>query len=298
MTDAHETLRVLLVDDEEDFRRSASRALSRRGVVVREAADGVAALIAVRSERPDLVILDLRMPGMDGIETLRRLRGIDDSLPVIVLTGHGSLHDALAGIALEITDFLQKPIDLDALAERVRELVARGARPRPLRERTIRELMRNPDAYPRLLLDQPVREVVETLCDAFLNTVERQGPGVRSARVFDAKGAFVGLVRFSDLLKLVLPGYLRESPYSSYFTGMFLAQCKVIGQRRLEDLLGPDIRVEVDAPLMEGVHLMVVHRLITLPVMDGDRLVGVLTERDVILEIAGAMGWKQEPPAG
>lgn len=298
MADAPETLRVLLVDDEDEFRRSASRSLERRGLAVREAEDGTAALAAVRQERPDLVILDLRMPGMDGIETLRRLRGIDESLPVIVLTGHGSLHDALAGIALEITDFLQKPVDLDALAERVREMVARGGQTGPLRERLIRELMRRPDSYPAVRLDQPVREVVATLCDAFLNTVERAGPGVRSARVYDPEGAFVGMVRFSDLLKLVLPGYLRESPYASYFTGMFLAQCKVIGQRRLEDILGPDIRVEVDEPLMEAVHLMVVHRLITLPVMEEEQLVGVLTERDVILEIARTMGWEPKLPTG
>lgn len=298
MAEAADPIRVLLVDDEEEFRRSASRSLGNRGLAVREAEDGTAALAAVRQERPDLVILDLRMPGMDGIETLRRLRGIDESLPVIVLTGHGSLHDALAGIALEITDFLQKPVDLDALAVRVREMVARGGQKGPLRERLIRDLMRRPESYPAVRLDQPVREVLSVLCDAFLNTVERTGPGVRSARVYDPEGGFVGMVRFSDLLKLVLPGYLRESPYASYFTGMFLAQCKVVGQRRLEDILGPDIRVEVDEALMEAVHLMVVHRLITLPVMEDERLVGVLTERDVILEIARAMGWEAKPPTG
>ncbi len=299
MADAPDALHVLLVDDEDEFRGSAARALERRGFVVREAADGMAALASVRQQRPDLVILDLKMPGMDGIETLRRMRGIDESLPVIMLTGHGSLHDALAGIALEIIDFLQKPVDLDALAVRVREMAARGGPAGTLKERLIRELMRPPESYPAVRLDQPVREVVATLCDAFLNTVERTGPGVRSARVYDPEGGFVGMVRFSDLLKLVLPGYLRESPYASYFTGMFLAQCKVIGQRRLQDILGPDIRIEADEPLMEAVHLMVVHRLITLPVTEDDRLIGVLTERDVILEIARSMGWQPRPsPSG
>lgn len=283
---------LLLVDDDDDFRAAARRALERRGFGVREAAGGAAALDVVADAVPDVVVLDLKMPGIDGIETLRRMRVAHPALPVVVLTGHGSLHDALAGIRLEITDFVQKPVDLDGLGRRLRELLERGgaAGPAALREKSIRELMSDPEVYPRMLVDQPIVEAIDVLCDAFFHSSAVAGTGIRSARVYRRDGRFLGLVRFSELLRLVLPDYLESSPHSSYFTGMFLAQCKLAGQRRIDELLGEPVTVSVDAPLLEAVHLMVSHRLITLPVMAGEELVGVLTERAVILEIRRALG--------
>jgi CheY-like chemotaxis protein len=285
------TVQLLLVDDEEEFRLTTGKALERRGFRVTGAGDGAEALKRIAERRPDVVLLDLKMPGMGGIETLQRLRERDATLPVVLLTGHGNLQDALAGIKLEIADFLQKPIDVDQLCERIHWLLRRDAETRSLREKSISELMVSHTLYPRLYVDQPVREVVDVLCDAFLRPrdEEARSLGLRSALVFDDNGVFLGLVRFSDLLKLVLPNHLGESPYASSFTGMFLAQCKLIGSRQLRELMGERISVALDAPLMEAVHLMVRRRLISLPVMSGARLVGVLRERDLILEIARNM---------
>ncbi len=292
MTEESSAIRLLLVDDEADFRRATRRILERRGFSVEEAASGDEAIASVRRERPDVVVLDLKMPGLSGIETLRRIREIHEALPVIILTGHGSFQDALAGIRMEIVDFLQKPVDIDLLGKRILERLKQ--RPgEPLKERTVADLMVSPALYPKLYLDDPVEEALETLVAGFFQPRDpglAQAQGIRSALVYDRNETFVGLVRFSDLLKVVLPPFLGDSPYTTYFTGMFLAQCKVIGKRKLRELMGENVSVDQLAPLMEAVHLMVRHHLINLPVMAEGKLVGVLRERDIILEIAGGLG--------
>jgi len=284
-------LKLLLVDDEDDFRRATSAALGRRGFTVTEAANGVEALNAIRNDRPDIVLLDLKMPGMSGIETLQEIRKQDATLPVIILTGHGDYDAAIAGIKLSIVDFLQKPVDMDQLGGRIRDLLEQGIEHEPLRERTISELMVSPSLYPRLSADKSVVDAVKALREAFYKSVPKEsGPGeVRSALVYGQDDKFLGIIRFHNLLRPLLPPYIGDSPYATFFTGMFLAQCKVLGNRTIEELVSEQITVDVEAPIMEAVHLMVEHHLINLPVMRDDELVGVLRGRDIILEVAGSM---------
>ncbi len=281
------TVDLLLVDDEDDFRAAVATALGRRGFAVRQAASGQQALEAVAARRPQVVVLDVKMAGMNGIETLQQLRASDPHLPVLILTGHGTFHDALAGIKAEITDFMQKPVEVDELARHLRDLLAREAPLPPLREPTLAELMVAPDRYPRLYVDQSAEEVLTVLA-RFL--VDHPGSGVepevRSALVFDRDEHFVGMVRFADLMKLALPRFLAEAPYPTFYPGMFLAQCKVISQRGFADLMARAVTVDVRAPLLAAVNLMVRHRLNALPVVDGEEVVGVLRDRAVILEIA------------
>jgi len=291
MDQKHTTVKLLLVDDEDEFRRATSRTLERRGFAVAEAADGKQALAAIKRERPDIVVLDLKMPGMSGIETLQEIRKIESSLPVIILTGHGDYDAAMAGIKLEIVDFLQKPVDVEQLGERIRSLLSRGAE-KPLRESTIAELMVPPSLYPRVYIDEPIANVLAGLQRAFYQPVpEGVQPGqVRSALVYGRDEKFMGIVRFRDLLKLLLPPFLSTSPYASYFTGMFLAQCKLIGNRSIEELVEDQVTVDLNAPLMEAVHLMDQHHLTNIAVMEGDKLAGVLRGRDIVLDVAASLG--------
>lgn len=281
---------LLLVDDEVDFRRPAAAALTRRGFAVTEAGSGQEALEAIAARLPDLVVLDLKMAGLGGLETLQQIRSVHPHLPVLILTGHGSFHDALAGIKLEIADFLQKPVDLDHLADRLRQMLANAPEPPPVREPSIAELMTPPDAYPRLYADESAESAIATLA-AFMrhHQGEEPVPGIRSALVFDRDEHFLGTVRFADLMKLVLPRFLAEAPYPTFYPGMFVAQCKVSGRRGFVDLMGKGATVDLHAPLLAAVHLMVRHRLSALPVVELERLVGVLRDRAVILEIARHM---------
>jgi CheY-like chemotaxis protein len=286
-----EELKLLLVDDEDDFRRATSTALGRRGFSVTEAANGVEALEAIRNDRPDIVLLDLKMPGMSGIETLQEIRKQDAALPVIILTGHGDYDAAVAGIKLSIVDFLQKPIDIEQLSDRLRFFTKQGAT-QYLREPTIAELMVQPSLYPKVVVDEPMTSVLKVIRQAYSKLVpEESHPGqVRSALVYDRDDRFLGLVRFSDLLQLIIPPFLKDSEYSTFFTGMFLAQCKVVGRENIGRLVKKQVFVEVNAPLMEAVHLLVEHKLINIPVLESGELVGILRARDIILETVQLTG--------
>lgn len=285
------TLRLLLVDDEGAFRHAARKALGRRGYQVIEASSGEAALEVLAGEPVDLVLLDLKMAGLDGIATLQRIRTLQPDLPVVILTGHGQFDDAVAGIGLRILDFVQKPVDLDYLAGHLRILLA-GGTPSPLRERTLGDLMVPLDSYPRLRPDQTLREAVAVLRAALVQPVASRDEerGHRSALVFSEDGKFVGMVRLRDVLEAALPEVLRDSPYASYFTGMFLAQAKVIGGLLVEDLCSTSPQVDLGAPLMEALSLVVDHGVINLPVMDKGRLVGVVRDKDLLAEIAACLG--------
>ena len=282
-------LKLLLVDDEDDFRRATSPALRRRGFIVTEAASGEEALLLLDADLPDIVILDLKMPGLSGIETLEKIREKDQTLPVIILTGHGDLQDALAGIRLKIVDFLQKPVDVEQLSIQIHSILKRSVK-QPLRERTIAELIKSPSLYPRLYIDEPVTKVLETFQDVYSQTTEegKESEKVRSVLIYNRSDTFLGVIRFPDLLKLVMPPFL-DAPHTTFFTGMFLAQCKLIGKRNIMDLMAKQVFISVQAPIMEAVHLMIKGNLINLPVMIGAEIVGILRNRDVILEIANSI---------
>ncbi len=291
MANNKETYKLMLVDDEADFRKAVTSVMTRRGFDITEASRGEEALALIIKVKPDIVILDLNMPGLHGIDTLQEIRKIDENLPVIILTGHGDYNSAMAGIKLDIVDFLQKPVDLDLLAIKIKALLDRGHKP-VLREKTVAELMVSPEAYPRLNLSDSVSKALQALKLAFFEPVEKgeQTGQVRSALVYDKNNKFYGIIRFNDLLRLLIPPYLMESPYSSFFTGMFLAQCKVFGSQTVEDLVGKKVFVDPETPLMEAVYLMVRYNSINLPVMKADELVGILRGRDVILDLANNLG--------
>ena len=111
---------ILIVDDEAPVRAMIGRAVAELGYRVVEAEDGPAALRAIESERPELVILDYLMPGMDGTEVARQIAAIDPDLPVVFSTGHGALR-ALRDAAGDEASVLEKPFtlaELDALIAR------------------------------------------------------------------------------------------------------------------------------------------------------------------------------------
>ena len=123
-----DSLLVLIVDDDEDLRLLARRALARAGHRVLEAEDGADGLELIETRRPDLVVLDLHMPGIDGFEVLRRLRANKTTVPIIVLTAHGDEKSAQASFELGATDFLAKPFTPPQLDARVRSCFAHGVR--------------------------------------------------------------------------------------------------------------------------------------------------------------------------
>jgi len=128
MLESNERNKILLVDDEEDFLVASSQALRRRGLDVDVAPNGVTALEMVDKGEYDVVVLDVKMPDIDGIEIFRIIREKLPDLPVILLTGHASLDDAFQTSRDGIADYLSKPIDMDDMASHIREVLSKSVR--------------------------------------------------------------------------------------------------------------------------------------------------------------------------
>jgi DNA-binding response OmpR family regulator len=109
--------KILLVDDEVEFIKPLAERLGLRGMEARLAFDGEHALQLVEDEEPDFMVLDLKMPGIDGMEVLRRIRKAHPRIRVIMLTGHGSERDRDEALRLGAHGYLQKPVQIGRLVQ-------------------------------------------------------------------------------------------------------------------------------------------------------------------------------------
>jgi DNA-binding NtrC family response regulator len=126
---------VLVVDDEESMRHYLVKTLRREGYDVVAAHDGPEALALAQERPPDLALVDVRMPGMDGVAVMRTLRASLPRLPVVLMTGHGSVQHALAAMKQGATDYVTKPLRVDAVVATVAKALASAAdRPRTVRD--------------------------------------------------------------------------------------------------------------------------------------------------------------------
>jgi len=126
--------RILIVDDEQGIRKSLAGLLSDEGYEAHAAADGEAARAAVREHPPDLVLLDIAMPGRDGIDVLEEMRQAWQRLPVIVMSGHGTIETAVRATQLGAFDFIEKPLGAEKLLLTIRHALERSRLERENRE--------------------------------------------------------------------------------------------------------------------------------------------------------------------
>ncbi len=110
-------MKILIVDDEDDLRRFLAGEIQNAGHRVQQAANGVEAVLQVLDDRPDAVLMDIRMPKLDGIDALRILKHLDPALPIIMLTGQAGRGDMLLASQLGAQTCLLKPIQVDRLLE-------------------------------------------------------------------------------------------------------------------------------------------------------------------------------------
>jgi signal transduction histidine kinase len=112
-------IRLLLVDDEDDFRQTLAKRLAKRGLVADQAADGEQCLTILKNKQMDVVVLDVKMPGMSGIEVQRQIAAAYPKTEVILLTGQASASDGVEGIKSGAFDYLMKPIELEHLFNKI-----------------------------------------------------------------------------------------------------------------------------------------------------------------------------------
>ena len=115
--------RVLIVDDEEELVTTIAERLQIRGIKAQTATDGENALQMIEADPPQVVVLDVMMPGMGGIEVLQRMKAQNLKIPVILLTGYGSTEQGMEGMKLGAFDYLMKPCDLNNLISKIQEAV-------------------------------------------------------------------------------------------------------------------------------------------------------------------------------
>ena len=132
--------RILVVEDEPDLLETVAFALKKEGMKPVRCSDGKEALDLVRESRPDLVLLDLMLPGMDGLEVCRRLRSSEETarIPIIMITAKAEETDAVIGLGVGADDYLRKPFGLKEMVARIRAILRRAEEPADPAPRVIR----------------------------------------------------------------------------------------------------------------------------------------------------------------
>jgi len=149
--------RILIVDDDRDICLMLSRLMQGEGLLSQIAHDGETALEMIGSARPDALLLDLKMPGMDGMEVLRRVKEMDTGLPVVMITAHADISGSVAAIKAGAYDYLPKPFEHPQVARVVRRALAQRqgftSRPRKQPDADLREMMGPSDAVSRIIFE-------------------------------------------------------------------------------------------------------------------------------------------------
>ena len=130
--------RVLLVDDEEDFLKTLAERLEARGLKVTTATSGENALASIEGEVYDLIVLDLAMPGLDGLETLKRIKVQQPEAEIIMLSGQGSIRTSIEAMKLGAEDFIEKPVNITELMDKISE--AKDKRMLVLQSKSVKEI--------------------------------------------------------------------------------------------------------------------------------------------------------------
>jgi len=291
-------IKVLMVDDEEQFRSTTSKILTRRGYATTIAGSGEEALDILNKSPQDVVILDVKMPGMNGHQTLAEIKKIDPDVPVIMLTGHGDLDSAKESLKHGASDYLNKPCEIDLLAAKINDVYT-AARKGVKVEKTAKDIMIPLEEYTTVNEDDTVQEGVEALkksFEIFASTSRIMETGHRSILVFDRKGNISGILSIMDLIVAIRPAYLSAPKpsmadslqYSTMFwSGLFTIQAKALLKKKVKDIMSdPPMTVDEDANLMEVADILYTRNARRLGVMRKGKVAGIVREQEIFFEIA------------
>jgi len=266
---------ILLADDEERFVRNLAKILEKRGYAVVTAFSGAQALALLGNGASiGVVVLDVRMPGMDGIETLRRIKQIDEDIQVIMLTGHASLEDGTEAVRAGAFDYLQKPYDIEDLVVKIRSA------------RDVGRIKRHPLLWPRtrageiilsgfipLLPDDPIAMAV-AIFERY-----RNGDGAQMLFVTDERQNIQGLLTKRDILDCLARRHHREVTDWEWVRN----HRDELPALTLKELMrGPVETVAFETPLNETAELMLRRRYDSIPVISDGAVLGIIRLRDVL----------------
>lgn len=305
----NDTIRVLIVDDEDRFRATTAAILTRRGFEVKAVGSGAEAIEEVKQTAFDVVILDVRMPGMDGNEALREIKNVAPDIAVLMLTGYGTLESVRESLRDGISDYLTKPCPIDLLAQKIREACAlKGGISE--KEPRVKHVMLSLSSFDTIHEDRTVDDAVEMILRGFtqtLTTSTLRETLHRSILVQDKNNEVIGIITFTDLLQGLQPPYMRlrtekppmadvlhlESPSCS---GMFTIMARDLGSKTVREIM-PDTPpvIDANANLMEATTRLLDLNLRRLLVTEGNKIVGVIREQDLFLEMANFFQPRRAP---
>jgi CheY-like chemotaxis protein/CBS domain-containing protein len=290
-------IKVLMVDDEEQFRATTKKLLNRRGFETVLAGSGEEAIEKLQ-ENPNVVILDIKMPGMDGHQALKEIKGRCPDLPVIMLTGHGTMPSAREALIEGAFDYLAKPCDIDILSAKIIDACQQMKTQGVFEEKRVLDVMIPLEDYTTMKANQTIGEAILKLKGSFASKVSTSRimeTGHRSILILDDKDEVEGVLSIRDLLKGIMPAYLGASKpsmadsvqYSPMFwSGMFTSEVKSLAKKEIKDLMSPaPFTIDGESNLMEAAYMMVTNKLRRLVVLRLGKLAGVIREQDLFFEI-------------
>lgn len=293
---------VLMVDDEAQFRETTSKILKKRGYAATVAASGEEALELLEKSSFDVVVLDIKMPGMDGHEALKQIKSIRPESQVIMLTGHGSEASAKTALDKGAFDYLNKPCDIDLLAMKIND-AHKHRKPDEKKakvEKQARDIMIHIDDYTTIAEDKTIGEAIRQLLksfEGFISTSRVMETGHRSIVVFDKDGNPSGFLSIQDIIRSVRPAYMSAPKpsmadsiqYSNLFwSGLFTSRAKELARQRVGDVMSetPHIVAE-DTNLMELADMLHSEGIRRVLVTDASgRVIGVVREQELFFEMA------------
>jgi len=291
-------IKVLMVDDEEQFRATTSKILTRRGYETTVAESGEKAIELLKKSPQDVVILDIKMPGMDGHEALMRIKEIDPDVQVIMLTGHGGDESAKESLKRGAFDYLNKPCDIELLSMKINDAydaVREGVR----EEKKAGDIMIPIGDYTTIDPDSTIKEGIEELKRSFesaISTSRIMETGHRSILVFEHGDELVGILSILDLIEALRPAYLSapkpsmadSMQYSAMFwSGLFTTQAKGIVNKRIRDVMAEaPLKVDEDTNLMEIANLIFTEKQRRVAITRKGKVVGVVREQEIFFEMA------------
>jgi DNA-binding response OmpR family regulator len=294
-------IKVMMVDDEERFREITSILLNKKGFETTIAASGEEAIEIIKESPQDVVILDVKMGGMDGHAALAEIKKIAPETQVIMLTGHGNLESAISSRDLAAFDYLNKPCDIDLLAIKINEAYAVRQSKVVQAEKKVKDIMTDIKDYMTVSVNTTVKEAIMELLNSLneLVTSSRiRETGQRALLVFDEKKNLSGILSIKDLIKEVRPFYLsipkssmaESVRFSHVMTSgwdeLFTIQLKALADKKVGELtLEPTPMIDENANLMEVADMLFNTKQTRLIVTSGKKAVGILREQDLFFEI-------------
>lgn len=286
-----------MVDDEKRFRETTKKILEKKGFNTILAGNGEEALEKMVHE-PDVVILDIKMPGMDGHAVLKEIRQIRPDLPVIMLTGHGDLPSAREALVEGAFDYLGKPCDIDFLSEKIKDACRLKGRSSGQDESRVQDVMIPMTEYTTIDETRTIQDAMGELKKSFISKTATNclmETGHRSILVVDSDDRVKGILTIKDMLEMVMPDYLFAAKpsladsieYSPMFwKGMFTSGTRQMKTQCISDVMSPSpISIDGNANLMEAAYLMLYSNERRLLVTLSGKPAGVIREQDLFFEM-------------